>query len=84
VLHAKLERATLTERRLCVAKVRRIDDPLGSEDNIAVHEIELAADKGPRQCKQGAPVYTRQAAPPFPGSSPAIRKQWGLRSDQSR
>jgi hypothetical protein len=47
-LHAKLERvrATLTERRLCVAKVRRIDDPLGSEDNIAVHEIELAADKG--------------------------------------
>jgi hypothetical protein len=46
VLHAKLERATLTERRLCVAKVRRIDDPLGSEDNIAVHEIELAADKG--------------------------------------
>ena len=47
-LHAKLERlrATLTERRLCAAKVRRVDDPLGSEDDIDVHEIELVADKG--------------------------------------
>ena len=32
-LHAKLERvrATLTERRLCAGKVRRVDDPLSQE-----------------------------------------------------
>jgi hypothetical protein len=28
-------RATLTERRLCASKVRRVDDPLSSEDDIA-------------------------------------------------
>jgi hypothetical protein len=46
-LHAKLERvrATLTERRLCAGKVRRVDDPLSSEDDIAVNEVELVVDK---------------------------------------
>ena len=46
-LHAKLERvrATLTERRLCASKVRRVDDPLSSEDDIAANEIELIVDR---------------------------------------
>ena len=47
-LHAKLERmrATLIERRLCASKVHRVYDPRGSEDDIAVNEVELVADKG--------------------------------------
>ena len=46
-LHAKLERvrATLTERRLCASTVRRVDDPLSSEDDIAANEIELIVDR---------------------------------------
>ena len=38
-------RVTLTERRLYAGKVRRIDDPLSSEDDIAVNEVELVAHK---------------------------------------
>ena len=47
-LHAKLERvrATLTERRLSADKARPIDDPLSSEDDIAINEVEIVADKG--------------------------------------